>query len=589
MGFHTLNIGASGLLSNQTALNTVGHNVANAATPGYTRQRALTEARDPSLKSFGAVGSGVGIRTIRRIADEFLERQVREANSLHSYYDAQIQTYESIEALFNELSENDISTELDKFWNALSDVNNHVEDVSTRRAMVNQAEVLANAFQAMDSKLYDMRVRLNNNVVRLVDDINSLLAEIAQLNHDIVRTEQAGSGPVVANDTRDQRTERLKELAGYLDITVVEEPNGAAVVSLKGRLLVFEDQYFELTTERQSSDDALVDVAVFERDLDEVEAGRGLLGAYQNLRDEVILSYKQDMDRLAGQLLWEFNRIHTQGQGLQGYTRATSANAVTNPTAALDEIGYDFDPLSETYTIQNGNFEIHVRNEVTGEVTPINIEIDLDDTGEADTILYDDTAPPPTQNNALVNKIQNALEERFENVFNVTVDTSNRVTIESQSENYTFGFGRDTSGVLAALGFNNLFNGYDAGSIGVEGAIVDGPQLVAGSRTFEPGDNANAVALLQLRQAPVYENRTATVDDFYQGIVGRLGIEFSQKESLLETQTDILKRAENQREDLSGVNLDEELTRMIQFQRSFQSAARFISTADILYETLIGM
>ncbi len=681
MSFKTLHIGVSSLMTSQLALNTTGHNIANAATPGYTRQRVNPEAALPDVKSFGVLGSGVQVKSIKRIADDFLERQVREAGTLHSYYDTHISSYENIQAIFNELTDNDLSSTFDQFWNAIADTTNMIEDISTRRALVNEGEVLAEAFNNMDHKFRDMRERMNENVANTVEQINTLTEEVARLNADIVRAEKGGLSGEMANDSRDQRTERLRELGEILDINVVEEPNGQVVVSLGGRLLVFENQSFRVDSEQVQSDDLLIDRVIYERDGEELTPGDGKLGAFVNIRDNVLLSYKNDIDRLAGTFLWEFNRQHSQGQGLAGFQSVTSKNTVIDPLVALDELEFEFEPLSDTFNTENGNVELKVRNEVTGELTTLNVEIDLDNTSSPDTVLYHDNnadddnqlsnwnlngvdfgidtatngalyadlseGPPGTYTidlyrtsamlpgdhvatgtrvgdgsvtmnqvggsgisgtidvtfvqpdnnivkgdlfgNSFVSKVDSALQDFLPNTFQVSVDNNNRVTIESVSPNYTIGFGRDTSGVLAALGMNTFFDGYDAGSIAVDERVKARPELFAGADDFVVGDNDNATALLQLRERNIYDTDTSTVDDFYQGVVGRMGIEFDQMDSLLETQEDILMRVKNQREDLSGVNMDEELALMIQFQRTFQGSARFISTADSIYESLISM
>jgi flagellar hook-associated protein 1 FlgK len=589
MSFKTLNIGTTGLMTAQLALDTIGHNVSNTATPGYTRQRVLTAAGVPDVKSFGVVGGGVEVASIKRISDEFLEGQIREATGSYEYLGAQMNTYENIEGIFNELTANDLSTTMDEFWNSLSDVNNYVEDISTRRSAIEKANVLAESFNNLEDRLFDIRQTLNNNVVDLVSQVNSLTSEIANLNRTIVRQEQGGQSGVVANDARDQRTVRLKELSAIMDVKVVEEANGQVIVSHEGRLMVFENKSYNLATEVENSDDLLIDKVVFERDGEDLDLTSGQLGAFVDLRDNVVMSYKEDLDELAANFLWEFNRIHSQGQGLEAFSTITSENSVIDPTQTLDNLTYEFVPQTDTFNIQNGNMEIKVRNEITGEISNLNIEIDLDGTGEADTILYDSTNPIPADNNALVNKIYHALNDEFPGQFNVSIDTANHISIDSNTEDYTFGFGRDTSGVLSALGLNTFFSGYDAGSIAVEQDIVDNPEFMACSSNFEKGDNSNSVELLQLRDTAILNSDTATSDDFYQGIIGRLGIEMSQKQSMMETQEDILLSVENEREAISGVNLDEEMALMIQFQRSFQSAAKFISTADSLYETLINM
>jgi flagellar hook-associated protein 1 len=302
----------------------------------------------------------------------------------------------------------------------------------------------------------------------------------------------------------------------------------------------------------------------------------------------VLKSFKDDLDECAAGLIWEFNRVHSQNIGLDGFSDLTGTTAVIDPAVALDELTYSFTPKGDTFEIQNGNFELVVHDTMSDEEIIRNVEVDLDDnTADPDTILYD--ASNPTAANALVNKIQNALDTVQPGAFTVGLDLANRLQIQSNSEEFTLSFGRDTSGALAALGLNTFFSGYDAGSITMNGVAEDNPDFVAGAKSFTPGDNTGALALLELRDTGVFDNDTATVEDFYEGIVGRLGVEGDRVNSLMETQEDVLTRMKNQREDLSGVNLDEELTKMIQYQRSFQSAARFVSTADVIYETLINM
>jgi len=592
MSFHTLHVGATALIAQKYALDTTGHNIANAATPGYTRQRLNTGANRPIPYSFGALGNGVQVKSIQRIADEFLEKQVRLAKGTNDRLAVLQDGYENLQVFFNELTENDISTAMDNLWDAVSDLVNNVEDISTRRALLERGRSLANSFREIDRKIYDYRLSQNEQVRAIVGDINAMLKQISTLNQDILKIESGGVTGVTASDLRDERTELLKKLAGLMDITVTEEPNGSATVTQKSRLLVYQNKYYELTTRRELSDDLLIDTPVFAEDNDEVTLKDGKLYGHIYMRDTVLKGYRDMLDQLAGSFAWEFNRIHSQGVGLKGFSRLTARNAVVNPAATLDKLNYGFIAPSNTFQIVNGNFEIIVHDERSDEEIRLNIEIDLDGRGAAaggedDTILYDPLNPSAAH--ALVNKLQAAFDSIHPGLFTVSLDNSNHLQIVSTTEAYTFAFGRDTSGVLAALGLNVFFTGYDAGSIALDDELADNPDLIAAARSFTPGDNSGAKALVELRDTPVLNNRTATLQDYYEGLVGRLGIEAARIESFKETQKDILAHMENQREDLSGVNLDEELTKMIQFQRSFQSAARFISVADTIYETLINM
>lgn len=588
MSFKTLNIGTTALMAQKLGLDITGQNIANASTPGYARQRVNQEAVKPYVMPYGAVGQGVEIKSIKQIADPFLEKQVRLAFSSHERLSTLQDAYETLEVFFNEMTENDLSTAMDNFWNALSDFNNNVEDISTRRTVLEQAKTLCDTFYTMDAKIRDLRTRQNEEIVTTVGDINSLLTQIATLNRDIMKMESGGATGVTANDLRDQRNVRLKELAGYMDITVTDEPNGSVTVTQRSRLLVFQDKYYSLTTDRKLSDDLLIDNVVFSEDHDELVLGDGKLYAMIEIRDKLLYDFKQSLDQLAASFAWEFNRVHSQNIGLQGFTSLTGTTAVDNPSATLNNLSYSFKPKSGTYTITNGNLEIIVHNTQSGKDLVRNIEIDVDgNSNYPDTILYDSTNPQA--GHSLVKKLQDAFDLIAKGVFTVDLDLSNHLRIRSNQSEYVFGFGRDTSGVLAALGLNTIFTGYNANTIAVDSRLDANPALLGGARSFVPGDQRGALALLALRNQRVLDNGSTTFDDYYEGIVGRLGIEGARIDSLFETQQDILKRMENQREALSGVNLDEELTKLILYQRAFQSAARFITTADSIYESLINM
>lgn len=589
MAFSMLSIGKTALITQRYGLDITGNNIANASTPGYARQRVNLNPNDPTRFTFGAVGTGVGIKSIRHITDEFLETQVRNAKSTNDRLETLQDAYANVEVFFNELTDNDISSAMDEFWNSVSDLVNNVEDNSTRRTVIEEGKTVADSFRNMEEKLRLYRARQNDAIVDTVGDINLMLNEVADLNVQIVRLEAGGASTVVANDLRDQRTETLKNLSGYMNIRVDEDPTGFVTVTQRDRMLVFQDQAFELTTIRETSDDITIDTPVFAADEEELELGDGILDAMVDIRDEVILGYKQDIDQLAASFMWEMNRVHSQGVGLEGWDDLTGATAITDTDVPLDELTFDFTPVAGTYEVVNGNFEIVVYNTESGETSKRDIEIDLDDdSDDTDTILYDPGVATQPEN-SLVHKLQDALDQMAPGTFTVELTLANKLRIYSDNDQFQFAFGRDTSGVVATLGLNTMFTGTDGRDIAVNETLENAPGMLAGARSFTEGDQDGALALLALRETAVLDSDTTTFDDFYQGIVGRLGIEGARVDSLLETQEDILTRMENQREELSGVNMDEELTKMIQFQRSYQSAARFISTADTLYETVINM
>lgn len=595
--FRTLNIGMTALFTQKLALDVTGQNIANAMTPGYARQRLVMEANKPQLYSYGAVGTGVGINKLEHLTDNFLESQVRTAMSDMGSLQVALSGYQNIEVYFNELTDNDISSAFDRFWNATQDWNNNVEDISSRRNVASEAETLCDTFQNTRQKIYDYRTQQNLAIRDTVQTINEMTAQIAVLNKSIMKIEAGGATGVIANDLRDQRTELVKQLSGYMDVSVSEEKNGSLVIAQKGRMLVFQDQSFTLETEVVNSNGMLVDNIVFSSDKENLKVTAGKLYGMVHMRDEVALGFLKDVDQLAAEFMWNMNRTHSQGVGLTGHTSMVADYQIIDPNAALDQLKYNFTPQPNTFQIKDGSFELKVYDTSSGQTKTISIDIDLDNVNPDKRTILANTTPTleggkwvvKQPENSLIRKMQDALDSVSPNTFKVELDQGNQIKITSNAANQTFAFGRDSSGVLAGLGLNTLFKGYDAQTMSVKQEYVDNPEFLAGAKEFVAGDQSNSIALLQMRSTKVMASGTATFDDYYQGVIGSLGINASRVSSLYQTQTDILMRVENQREDLSGVNLDEEITKMLLYQKSYQAAAKFISTAESLYDALLGM
>ena len=594
MGFHSLAIGASALLTARYGIDVTGQNLGNVDTPGYSRQRLNQNA----LKGWTAglnnaiIGTGVWTKSVLRVANEHVEKQLRQATSTDAYFTNLRYCYTNIQAFFNEPTRgNALSDSMNQFWNAMSDFSTHVESLPIRTTAVKEAEAMVARFNAMGRQLKEYRQSVNEQVRETINQINAKLHQIAVLNKEIVNNELGGVTGMCANDLRDQRGEIVKELYALMDIDVVEEVNGTYIVSIHGRNLVYYDQVNEVKNKTITSDDMMINIPVFGDDYYPLEPRDGQLAAMMEMRDVIIKSYKDDLDMLAGNFIWEFNKVYSQTRGLNSFDSLTSLNSPWDPAVTLDKLQYNDLIPPGTFQIVNGNLEVIVHNRNNNEETTVNIEISLDGRnppgGEPDMILWD--PDNPDAENSFVNHLQKAFDEAAPGAFRVTIDRQYRITIENTTSDYGFCFGRDTSGVLAALGLNVLFTGHNAITMGVNKDLLARPELMGGAYSFVPGDNTGANALLGFRTALVYGRGGMTIDDFYLHMVGRLGSEASRTVSLQEMQVDILHRMFTQREQISGVNEDEETIKLITYQRAFQAAAKYISTVDTLYETLIRM
>ena len=594
MGFSSLSIGTSALLTARYGLDVTGQNLGNVDTAGYSRQRVNQVASIGRSSTLGnaATGNGVWVASIKRVSNEHMEKQLRQATTQDEYYGTLNNAYSNIQSYFNELTGNALSDSISSFWGAMNDFSGKVENIPIRSTTLEEAKQMTARFNQLSNQLAGYRRDVDAEVAESVTQINRLLQSVADYNKYIVAGEYGGASGATANDLRDQRGEFLKELYEYMDVDVVEEPNGSVIVSMHGRNLVYFDQIQELQNEKTiSPDGTMVNTPVFSSDRYPIRPKNGELAAQIEIRDQIIPSYQKEIDNLAANFIWEFNRAHSQTTGLETYTSITSKNSPKNPWDTLDKMNWGDNVPEGTFKIENGTFNLVIHNRNSDEPTTVPIEVDLDGRlspgGEPDMILWDPENPDAS--NSLINRLQEALNEAVPGVFNVTIDRDYKVSITSNSADYAFTFGEDSSGVVAALGLNVFFTGHNAGDMGVNQDLVDNPSLLGGGLSFKKGDNTGIAALLKVRDKKLGNLKDGTLDDYYLSTTGRLASEANKTTNMKALSCDVLNRMFAQRESLSGVNEDEEVSKLIMYQRSYQSAAKFISTVDQLYETLINM
>ena len=157
-----ISIGLSGLLTAQSAMQTIGHNIANANTPGYSRQSLSISARTPDMGIYGPVGSGVTIDTIKRIKDELLNSQINDFTSFLGNSAVQSDTLNNIEAIYNELSESSLNGMLGKFFTSIQDMSTSPELVSTRYQLLQDAQnLVTHSFRSLSKQFTNLKVNVS--------------------------------------------------------------------------------------------------------------------------------------------------------------------------------------------------------------------------------------------------------------------------------------------------------------------------------------------------------------------------------------------------------------------------------------------
>lgn len=563
--YSSIQLAANSLRANQIGLQVVGQNIANANTPGYIREEMVLTPGPTQRMGKLLLGLGVDVEAIVQKVDKFVMSQLRGAISDRVSGETQEQTYLQLEQLIGELSDTDLSTSLNNFVSSIHEILNQPEDAGVRHLAALQGRTLAGDIKRLHERVQANRRDLNNQVIGMSTDINRLTEEIRNLNVQIAQIEGGAISKSDAVGLRDQRALALSKLSELIDIRADEQFNGAVNVSVDGTFLVFEGMRREVEV-HLDADRGLTVAELRFADTDEaLNVRSGKLAGLTISRDEILGGFIDQLNDFASTLIYEFNSVFSSGQGLTGYQSLTSENAVANPAAPLSQAGLPF-------TARSGSFQIMVYNRQTGLTMTSDIHIDLNGLGNDDTTLQ-------------------SLAAQLSNVDGVraTVDANGRLTIQSESSEQDLAFGNDTSGVLAALGINTFFGGSNAGDIYVSNTILQDPSKFTASRGGIGVDTAGAVELGAFLDRPLASQSNHTISDLYDRLVGDVTQSSSVAQSVAEGYRVYEASLEGRHMAVSGVSIDEETVRLMQYQRAFQAASRYIAALDELLQILVSL
>ncbi|MDP2383761.1 MAG: flagellar hook-associated protein FlgK [Nitrospirota bacterium] len=317
-----LDIGKSALKVAQNALTVTGHNVANVNTPGYSRQEAVLTERPPINGGPGMVGTGVQVVQIRRIVDSFINRELTNSHEVLGELGITREQLFQIQNIFSDSNNQGIGAQLNEFFSSLQDVAASPSDVTPRSVLLAKSALLTNSINQVAGELAARRTSVNDQVKQTISEINSLTAQIAEMNNKIVSAEVTGQN---ANDLRDQRDHAVNELAKRIDISVLEGANGALSVYVgRGQVVVENHVSRNLVAVESLDNGGMANVqydtgSARSSDITSLISG-GRIGGLLNIRDTIIPGLQTSFDKLSASLVNEVNQLHRQGYGLDGST-----------------------------------------------------------------------------------------------------------------------------------------------------------------------------------------------------------------------------------------------------------------------------
>ena len=568
MLLNSLHIAAKSLNASTLGIQVAGQNLANAGTTGYVREQLLTGTSYPKKTGSGlTLGTGVDVTGVTQMIDTYLEERLRNSQSDAMNTATQSGVYSQLEFILNELTDKDLSTQLDDFFNAISDVLNQPENLSVRQMAIDEGVKLASLITDMSGAVLKQRVDINRSIVDLNDQINLLTSEIAKLNQSIAQIE-AGRGPgVEAVGLRDQRLVALSNLSSLINIKTHEDESGVVTVSCGNDILISSNGAKELVVgyiNDPYGDLSLAEIR-FKSDNSPLEARTGKLNGLYEGRDAILGEFSKQLDNYAESLVNQFNAVYASGQGLTGYDTITSLAVVAETDMPLNLAGLMPLPV-------NGVFSIMVQNQQTGISTTTKISVPIT-SSEKDTLTLE----------GLVAKI-NGIEG-----ITARITNGNQLEIVSDSPELRFAFADDTSGILPALGLNTFFTGSDSRSIGVSMALRNDPGKLAMSQTGIGADTANGVMLAALPEERMAEYGNKSITEAYRFTVTDVFSKAGVVKAVASGEASYYYSLQTQRDSISGVNIDEETLLLMNYQRSYQAAAKYVSVINEMLDALIRM
>ena len=457
--FSHIEIGRSALRSQQKGMEVSGQNVANANTEGYTRQRADMSSRMPGVApnvDF-APGQGVEVSEVKRVRSEFYHEQMMKTGSQRSYWETRQEAFSGAEAIFKEPDDMGLGEYMGEFFDLWNELSSNPESEEIRASLRETTKTFTSAVQDSYSRLEDLKVDLQEEADIKMEQFNSTLDDLAQINEELQLIDNLGDR---SNELLDKRDQTLEELSEMMDISVHEREGGVVDVFASGEMAVQGDHAFHFDVNEPLVDEE-GELKFYNYRGEEVTPRQGTLRGLQEATNEILPNLQDEINDIAYTLSEEINKLHKDGYGLNG---------------------------------EAGN--------------PFFAEMDPED--------------------------DIALAHQFE----------------------------------------------------INPDIAEDTDLIAASTTEgDPGNGDNALNIQRVRDEDIM-NGQATVEDHFRGVISSLGVEAQESQRMKDSLEDTENELQRQHDSIADVDIDEEMTKMIEFQHAWSAASRFLSYIDGMMETL---
>ncbi len=465
-----MDMGKRSLMNSQTALQTVGHNIASKSVDGYSRQRVDQVTNLPIGEGKLRIGMGAKAAAVNRVNNPYLERQIGVERSQLGYLSGKQDAMTRVESIYNEQVNKGLNQYMSEFFNAFRELSNNPESLATRSLVKETADYVTKDFKRINAQLTGIQGDLDQQIKTNINEINGFSTEIASLNEKIQTVELTGAS---ANDERDRRDLLVKKLGEKINIRWAQGEDGTVTVSAGNNALLVagydaKQLFVQSTPEDGKKSEGNFDVMYKSSEYATAfkvteQLHGGSIGGLLEVRDTVINDLKDGVDEMAYSLADEINDVHSKGYN------------------SYNQTGVDF--FEQPLGVKNAAQYLKVNGDI----------------------------------------------------------------------------------------------------------LKDASRIAAGEVQGASGDNRIANKIAGLQYEKILSDGNASVDEYYNTMVGKVGVISKKTNNAHDAQDGIVKQLAHIRESVSGVSLDEETTKMIEFQKAFDAAARIVKTADEMMDTVLNL
>jgi flagellar hook-associated protein 1 FlgK len=642
-----MSIATRAMFANYAALQTTGHNIANASVDGYSRQEVQLQTANGQFTGAGFFGKGVDVKTVARAFDQFLLRESVATRSMAAYDSARLDRLSQLELVFGG-GEQGVGHAAGEFLNAVVDMASHPEDLAARQVVLSRAGDLAARFTTVDEQLDAIQAGVTDALRVAVARINELSANIAQVNDRIAVAKGTGHTP---NDLLDMRDRLITELGSYMEVTTIPADDGTLSVFVGGgQRLVLGAQSLKLDLSPDPYDASRVALGIVEtsgvRALPYTLVGGGSVGGLLRFQDDDLVRARTLVGQMASAVASTVNAQQSYGldlrvppgsgaalfsigapQALPAQTNARTGSGAFAANVALTVTDAQQLQASEYSLVNSGGAWVLTRLSDGGSQTVVDgsvvdgFRIDLGSPAPAATDRFllqpvtraasgmarvlDDpralaAALPVTADAATANTGSASVSAL--RVVSPTVNPQNTATITFTNATgaYNWELRDRTTHALVSSGTGTWAAGQPIALNGFElelaGVPATGDVFTVGKTLYPGSNNGNALAMAALRDAQIVGRvgngaggltGGRTITDAWADAMGDIGVRAQSAKTASEISTQVASNAEQALSERTGVNLDEEAARLMQFQQGYQAAAKVLQIAQSVFDTLL--